>query len=366
MRAGINTIDFVESQLVEHADRLGRSMAGFLALVALFDRYEGARRSGFRSLADWLSWRCAIGRRAAREQVRVARRLADLPLVREAFTAGELSYSKVRALTRTAASQNEAALLDLARASTAVQLERAVASLRSADSADVAAANAAHERRGLNWWWNHDGTLNVIAQLGADEGAALVETVESGAEMLHPDLPRPGLSARRADALMEIVLSGAPPAQVVLHVDAEALACTATSPGERAGEVCALEDGPAIPSETARRLGCDAEIIVARHHADGSVDHGRRRRVVSPALRTALERRDRGCRFPGCTRRHGIHAHHIDHWAHGGATDRDNLVLLCRFHQRLVHEDGFTITRGDDLVFHRPDGRRLALPPPGR
>lgn len=153
---------------------------------------------------------------------------------------------------------------------------------------------------------------------------------------------------------------------MVLHVDTAALACTATTAEDRAGDVCSLHDGPAVPSETARRLACDGEIEVAAARSDGSLDLGRSRRVVSAALRTSLERRDGGCRFPGCDRRHGLHAHHVEHWAHGGRTDRDNLDLLCRHHHRLVHEEGFTIRRRRGaLRFHRPGGQPLAdLPPP--
>jgi HNH endonuclease len=78
-----------------------------------------------------------------------------------------------------------------------------------------------------------------------------------------------------------------------------------------------------------------------------------------------LERRDRHCRFPGCDRRHDLHAHHVQHWAKGGATSKGNLVLLCRFHHRLVHEDGFTIHRGRDgtFEFRSPDRRRITEAP---
>lgn len=377
-----DAVEDVERELVSLAETLERGMARWLALVAEFDRHDGARLWGFRGTAEWLAWRCGIGPRAARDHVRVARRLADLPLVRAAFACGDLTYSKVRALTRAAATEDEAALLEMAASATAGQLERIIGALRSAPSADVETANLGHARRRLDWWWEHDGSLRFCGNLGADEGAAVVEAIEAGAEALHgaagpgDDLPRPPLGARRADALTEIVFSGAPRAQVVLHVDAEALACRATAADEREGEICALENGPALPSHTARRLACDAEVMVAQHRRDGSVDHGRRRRVVSPALRTALERRDGHCRYPGCTRRHGVHAHHVEHWAHGGATDKDNLVLLCRFHHRLVHEEGFTIQRVDEeLAFCRPDGaavraiptvapRRGGRPPP--
>ena len=222
--------------------------------------------------------------------------------------------------------------------------------------------------------WEPDGSLSIRGRLPAEDGAAFIEMIETAAAALHgPPAPQPGdpaqrpapLGARRADALAEIAVSGSPRAQVVVHVDQEALVCTATVAAERAGETCELEDGPAIPSQTARRLACDAELVVARPGEDGTIDYGRKRRVVPAPLRAVLERRDRHCRFPGCERRHDRHAHHIKHWAHGGATREDNLVLLCRFHHRLVHEEGFTVqrTRDGTFEFFRPDRRRIPQAP---
>jgi hypothetical protein len=90
------------------------------------------------------------------------------------------------------------------------------------------------------------------------------------------------------------------------------------------------------------------------------LDLGRRRRTVSPSLRRALLLRDRGCRFPGCRHRAFVDAHHIEHWAHGGATALDNTVLLCHRHHVLLHEGGFGVRRdGGSLRFVDPDGRTL-------
>lgn len=367
-------LEALERDIAALGGALTRQLALWLALVAEFDRRDGGRRWGFSGTARWLAWRCGLGARAAREHVRVARRLGELRSIQAAFARGELSYSKVRALTRAEVGDDELALLELARRSTADQLEQAVRSRRSAPSSNLEATRQAHERRRLDWWWELDGSLGVRGRLAPDDGAAFTEAVDAAAETLHgarePALhtegatARPGLGACRADAIAEIVQSGAPRTQVVLHVDTAALACTATTAEARAGEVCSLRDGPAIPSETARRLSCDGEVTIAR--PDGRLDHGRSRRVVSAALRTSLERRDGGCRFPGCDRRHGLHAHHIEHWVHGGRTDRDNLVLLCRYHHRLVHEEGFTVRRrGGEVRFHRPDEQALTdLPPP--
>jgi hypothetical protein len=356
------TIEQLEREIAVACADLSARVARWLALVAEFDRRGGARRWGFRGTAEWLAWQCGLGRRAARDHVRVARALTTRPLIRAAFATGELSYSKVRAITRAPEGEDEAGLLELARSASAGQLERTVRALRSMPSADVDVANAAHARRSVDWWWEPDGSLAFSGRLPAHEGAAFVEAVESGAASLHggpgsETVTPPPLGARRADALAEIMLSGAPRAQVVVHVDEPALACTARTAEARDGEICHIEDGPAIPSETARRLACDSEVVVARAD-DGGIDYGRKRRVVSPPLRASLERRDGCCRYPGCDRRHGLHAHHVRHWIHGGRTDRENLVLLCRYHHRLVHEEGFTVERSPSLGFRfmRPDG----------
>lgn len=126
-------------------------------------------------------------------------------------------------------------------------------------------------------------------------------------------------------------------ARVVVHVDAAALCVDGRGRSE-------LEDGPLISPETARRLGCDAE-VVAQVERDGlPVSVGRSRRTVPPALRRLLEARDdHTCCFPGCESRRHLQAHHREHWAHGGETSLENLVLLCYQHHRVVHEGGYTV-----------------------
>jgi hypothetical protein len=140
--------------------------------------------------------------------------------------------------------------------------------------------------------------------------------------------------------------------QVVVHVDTAAL--------RDGGADCELADGTALPAETARRLACDAAIVPLIERAGRPLSVGRKSRSVPPALRRALSSRDRGCRFPGCTNHRTVDAHHIEHWANGGATSLDNLVQLCRHHHRLLHEGGYTVTKtGAEFVFRRPDGRQI-------
>jgi Domain of unknown function (DUF222)/HNH endonuclease len=156
--------------------------------------------------------------------------------------------------------------------------------------------------------------------------------------------------------------------QVMVHVDAAALSSTPDEDREPDGG-CQLDDGPLLHPETARRLACDASVVRILERDGRPLSVGRRTRSIPPALRRALQSRDRCCRFPGCTQRRFLHAHHIDHWAHGGPTELTNLVQLCRFHHRLVHEGGYTLDRAGprgELRVRRPDGRPLIAVPDGR
>jgi hypothetical protein len=181
----------------------------------------------------------------------------------------------------------------------------------------------------------------------------------------------PTVGQQQADALglvaetaLEHGLGGDPRSeryQVVVHVDAALL----TDPGQPGQSV--LEDGARVPAETSRRLACEATRVEMRHAGDASVlDVGRRTRTIPPALRRALEARDRACRFPGCGVRRA-QGHHIHHWANGGATRLVNLTLLCGRHHRAVHEEGYTVVREADgtLHFSTPQGWPIPeVPPP--
>ena len=143
--------------------------------------------------------------------------------------------------------------------------------------------------------------------------------------------------------------------QVVVHVDAAVLA-DADAPAQSV-----LDGGTRVPAGTSQRLACDASRVIMRHGADGrTTEVGARTRTIPPALRRALQHRDKGCRFPGCGLPFG-QGHHIKHWAHGGPTKLSNLAMLCRRHHRAVHEEGFQVERqaNGELIFRRPDGRPL-------
>lgn len=131
-----------------------------------------------------------------------------------------------------------------------------------------------------------------------------------------------------------------------------------------------LEEGPALAPETAQRLACDASIVEIMERDGEPLSVGRKTRTIPPAMRRALQARDRGCRFPGCENRRFVDAHHIRHWGQGGETKLDNLVLLCTRHHRFVHEAGYSVAALEDghLEFRDAWGGLIAeapRPPPG-
>jgi hypothetical protein len=372
--AGNSSLEDLEREICELAAHIAAAMCRWLELLAEFDDRGGWAEWGIRSCAHWLSWRCSLGLRTAREHMRVAHRLKELPLVTDAFSRGELSYCKVRALTRVATPATEAGLLEIARHATGAQLEKLVRGYAGALSATLGAAQRAIEARYLRWNWDDDGSLRIEARLPADDGAVVLnalrvaEPERSDGEMPEEPMLASPADARRADALVDVAKSslaagaesgGRISCELIVHVDAESLA------GDEVNERCHLEDGPTLTPETVRRLGCDAGVVRIIERDGRPLTVGRRTRTISPALRRALRSRDDGCRFPGCTHGRFMHAHHIKHWARGGATTLENLVQLCSYHHRLVHEGGFNVEalgRGS-VQFRRPDGRVVAPAP---
>jgi len=372
--------DWIEREIGELAAHIAAATCRWLELVAEFDRRGAHEAWGFHSCGAWLAWRCSIDPRSAREHVRVARALEELPLAREKLGRGELSYSKVRAITRIATPEIEDELVELARFATAAQLERLVRGYRRAVSLE--SAEAAHRDRFLSCEWDEDGSLCIRGRLAPEDGALFLRAIEAGREAIRgreeaesvvsqggSAEPQRARRVNDADALMEVAERSLAenathrPAgerhQVIVHADAGAL----SGDGEQAG--CDLQDGPAICAETARRMACDASLVSILRGPKGALDIGRKTRAVPPSIRRALDDRDKGCRFPGCENRRWVDAHHIVHWARGGETKLDNLVLLCGHHHRLVHEGGFKVIHQGDgsLDFRRPDGKTVPMVP---
>jgi 5-methylcytosine-specific restriction endonuclease McrA len=372
-------LDRLGAEIAEVSAHVQAATARLLDLIREFDA-RGGWNSGFRSCAAWLGWRVGLDLGAAREKVRVARALGTLPLLAQALARGEISYAKVRALTRVATPESEERLLGVGRAGTAAQVERIVRGWRRVDrQAEAREAAHQHASRALHVHHDEDGTVVFRGRLAPEVGALLLRALEAAREKLYqrtrheetanrpadPSVIPPTMAQQQADALALLAETalhheldpGAPGEryQVVVHVDAPVLA-DPDQPGQSV-----LEDGPHVPAETSRRLACDASRVVMQHDEDGRiVEIGARTRTIPPALRRALLHRDHGCRFPGCGLSFG-EGHHVRHWAQGGPTTLSNLALLCRRHHRAVHEEGYQVDQQPDgeLRFRRPDGRPL-------
>jgi len=352
-----------------------------LTLLREFDAGRGWEGLGFPSCACWLNFACGMDRVTARERMRVAHALGRLPKVDARFASGALSYSKVRAITRIATEENEDYLLSIAKHGTAHHVEQLVRKFRHAKRLqDVDRASAQHEGRHLSWFFDADGCLVLKGRLPPEQGALIVKALgmamdadfaeqnESSSEVIARSAATKQsmepIGARRADALAQVAEtymnaepvpnSTADRYQVVVHDSAET-------------SVSHLHDGPGVSAETARRIACDSSVVAVKEDADGEpLSVGRKTRAIPPAIRRALWLRDGGCRFPGCTRDRFVDGHHIVHWADGGETSLDNLILLCRHHHRLVHEGGFVCekTASGEVIFK--DRRDEPLPTYGR
>ena len=301
----------------------------------------------------------------------------------QALARGELSYAKVRALTRVATPETEARLLGVGRAGTAAHVERIVRGWRCVDRrAEAREAKHRHTSRALHVYHDEDGMVVLKGRLEPEVGALLLQALAAARESLYQRAraatgfgnvseETPTVTQQRADALALLAETalhhGLDPGtpgeryQVVVHVDAPVLA-DPEQPGHSV-----LEGGTHVSAETSQRLACDASRVVMRHDGKGHLlEIGARTRTIPPALRRALDHRDQGCRFPGCGLRF-TQGHHLRHWAHGGPTTLSNLTLLCRRHHRAVHEEGYQVARLPDgtLQFRRPNGHPLPeVPPP--
>jgi hypothetical protein len=372
---GMDAADVATDARLEPMDRVAVLFAEitaasweFLRALAECDEHGDWAEEGFASCADWLAWRVGITRHTASEKVRAARALESLPLISDAMAKGELSFSKVRALTRAATPESEAELLAFARAESAASVEQLVRGWRVLDRAgEESAERLRHRTRRLSIFPDGDGTYVVRGVVTPEVAAVLMRAVEAAGDALFAASSDEEPEQRRADALglvAERALAagfggdGAPVSgsraeryQVTLHAESESL----TETGEPG--MCELADGTRVPAGTARRLSCDASVVEAAT--------GAKRRTVSPPLRRALEARDRGCRFPGCGLRY-TDAHHIVHWADGGETSLKNTLLLCRIHHRHVHEGGWRVAADSEgkAVFFSPHGKALAGAPP--
>ncbi len=356
-------IDDVEAHLLDSWRTVSQATHRFLQLLREFDLRQGWRSYGNVDCADWLNWKCGISRVTAQEKVRVAKALWTLPSIDAAFERGELSYSKVRAISRVATEKNERELLTFGLSASASRVEAYCRRLRNADGpASSDEARRLHESRALSRSFREDGSGLMTVELPRVDLELVLQALEYVGSTLPQD-PSRSLFAKAADALVQMArdtLAGrngegtsSDNYQVIVHVDANAL----SGAGGEAD----------LPLPTVKRLCCDGVVTPLIEDEERRPLHvGRKQRLVTGALKKALFARDRCCTFPGCHHTRFLDSHHIQHWADGGETTLDNLLVLCTTHHTLVHEGGFSIQqhRSGRYFFVRPDGRPVVLPMP--
>ena len=399
-------------RIAELAARINMATCEMLTLVADFDRREGWA-DNFTSCAEWLAWRTGRTLAAARENVRVAHALGELPLTAKAMKTGQLSYTKARTMTRVAKPETEATLLEFAQSTSAARLEQLARRWKTLSrDGEISVEEARHRSRTFSVAIDADGMYVVRGRLEPEVGAVLMRAIEAASDALYRGEDaeaRPQGRQRRADAaglVAELALAAgfggdggrgagggggvgdgddgravgsgggagggvrgcdratrlsgtrAERYQVVVHTEAATLS-------ER-GETGRSElDGVRVCAETSRRMACDAARVAMCHRDGEVVSVGRRQRTIPPHIRRALEERDRGCRYPGCASRF-TEAHHVKHWADGGETSLANTVLLCRRHHRLVHEGRtrMALDRDGKAAFFTRAGQVIGSAPP--
>ena len=340
---------------------LTTASAALLKTIFQLDQADSWHEDDETSLSCFLAARLGARAATAREWVRVARKLRDLPAIRATHASGALSWDQLRPLTRYATTETDRKLAKQAPAMTVPQLYREAA---RHEKDRKKRADSDQQLRSTDMRWDDDGRfLHLEATLPAEQGARVERAVEERAQQIEvEDGVLDPAAARRLDALVELMTSsgdGTSPATLVVHADAKVLTQEATPDAEHLAET---ESGIQLSGDAVRRLACDAKVEWVLERDGRPVGIGRRGRMVRGALRRAVLHRDGGmCAVPGCERKGYLHAHHVIHWGDGGETSLDNLITLCSAHHRRVHDGGWEITGkpGGDLRFHDPGGRVL-------
>jgi hypothetical protein len=370
-------LEQLEAVIHQGAANLTAFEHDWLLAVAEFDRREGWKLWECQSCAAWLSWQVGLDIRAAHEKVRVARALEQFPVIAAAMATGQVSYSKVRAITRIATPECEQALVDMALAGTTNHVERIVSAYRRAEPIAVEREQIQHARRSLIHRIDDDGSVVITIRLPAEAGATVLSAIEHlvAPSVAEPDGSRDPVSARRADALVDLAIAGhaasGKQGSATRYLAHLYLSQSALNGGDGRCEIDghgdSLDQPIGISIDTALRMLCDADVDIVVPHEEGNTKHlGDRQGIVRGKRRREVEQRDEHrCQVPGCSRRGHLDVHHIKHRAHKGDSKLPNLTMLCRFHHHRLHEGGWTAVRTPDgLELHDPHGRRLCARPP--
>ncbi len=350
------------ASVTQHHRAISAHQSQLLAAVVELDRRKAWRVDGATSMVAWLVQRCGVTAATAREWVTAAAKLHALPKISDALSQGKLSFDQVKPLVEVARPETDATLAEQATRWSAKQVrELATAARNESDERST----GFYARRFLRF---DDRRRSLTGMLPKEQYAVVKSALVARASRRHRD--HTPFDQRMADALVGVCKGDAAGPNreasaearagglrrnrptVVVHADYTFLAG-----GEGGAEVDVL--GP-ISRGVARRLACDAKIMVSADGPRGqSLNLGRTRRDPSDAQRIEIRRRDKGCRFPGCTHTEFTDVHHVVHWVDNGPTDLCNLVELCDQHHRCVHEMGWKMS-GDanvELTFRSPTGR---------
>ena len=368
MAADPTPIEALDENILNLCTHINAATYELLIMIREFDERGGCLKWGLESTAVWLAWRCDLSMATAREKVRVAQALKRLPLISEAFSSGELSYSKVRSLTRVASPDNEEELVAFALRNTASHVADYCRELRMGSTLSIDVAERAFTNRSFRLRRDADrGIVSITLELPLETSELIEKALDKARDdecLKIPDLVDTSWSKRQADAFVTIMKeylignskeqqSGADNYLVNIHVDQSALA----------GDV----GRSSLPIETVKRLCCDGQAVVLTETKDGEpLSIGRKTRVIPKGIERAVRARDKHrCRFPGCRNNRFVDIHHIEHWANGGETSVGNTLLLCSKHHTLVHEGRFRIDRDyrDRWTVFRADG--IAVPEVG-
>ena len=361
--------------LVLHRKEMDCGESAWLDALGEFDRDQLWALDGQLSCREWLTWKTGMARSTAYERVRIARELRGRPIVREAFAAGQLSFSAVRIITRLDHPTEgvDRAMVDLAVRGGISDLERMARFYELHASQDRPPPELRY-RRGLTIKDRGDGTSQVTIILGATEAAeleaalnAFIDRSATGQSPAGDNQEAPMESSpwpsRRADAFVDLVRTGRDHAGEGYSGGADRYLVHIV---ERDGHAQLLDGTPLEPAAAAR-VGCDSATV--RHTVDdsgGPLALSRKTKQWSTAQRRAIAVRDRGhCRFPGCERRY-VDVHHVRWWERGGPTDVSNGMQICPRHHTLLHEGGYEAV-GDtnqEVQFYRPDGTWLGSTSP--
>jgi hypothetical protein len=326
-------------------------------------RREDFRSDGAASAADWQVERFGLSAASARNYGRVAERAMDLPHLTRALSTGDITLDKMRAVVGLATPETDEELAACAVERTVAELGEVAGTLRH----DPEWFDAKRVRpKGSARFSEACHTLSV--QFPAEEFAEVRAAVEAQAKALPSDGETPW-DQRQYDAFLGLFRSGASgrtrradpwtPYFAVFHAPLTALLDEHGDPNELVGD---MERGGLLTLETVRRLACDATFAIAVDDEDGhTMYEGRARRNPTAAQRREIWRRDRCCRFPGCTNAIFTEPHHLQWWIRGGKTDLRNLALLCKYHHGLMHSKCWNVSgdANEEIVFVGPSGRAL-------